>query len=163
MSTPGPVPRPIELSQRLGDPGKRLPKDARSAPIGESITYAEPPEDMPTEGQLLWKEVLPVLANYGGLRSVDLPALKSMCLMWARAERLHKVLNEQGYFSQGSTGQMVAHPALKEERESRQAFLRHAEQFGLTWIARSRLGLSEATRHAVLAGLEGQVGSNPRG
>jgi P27 family predicted phage terminase small subunit len=154
---------PIEIKQRLGDPGHRLPKDARSAEIGESITPTAPPLDLPPEGQELWMEVLPVLANYGGLRSVDLPALKGMCQLWAMAERAQQTLNEQGYFTQGSTGQMVAHPAYKIVLETRAAFLKHAEQFGLTWIARSRLGLNEATRHAVLAGLEGKLGANPRG
>lgn len=163
MGQRGPAPMPIELKQRLGDPGHRLPKGAKSAEVGESITPVEPPADIPPEGQAMWMEVLPVLSHYGGLRTVDLPALKSMCLMWARAEKANQVLNEQGYFTQGSTGQMVEHPAIRMERDARMAFLRHAEQFGLTWIARSRLGLSEATRSAVLAGLEASVGSNPRG
>lgn len=108
-------------------------------------------------------DVLPVLARYGGLRNVDLPALKGMCIFWAQAERLQIVLNEQGYFSQGSTGQMVEHPAFKMHQSAREAFLKHAREFGLTWIARSNLGLSEATRTAVLAGLEGEIGTNPRG
>lgn len=163
MAKPGPAPMPIELRQRLGDPGHRLPKGAQSADIGETIEPVKPPDDLPEEGKALWIEVLPTLARYGGLRSVDLPALKSMCALWARAERAAAVLNKQGYFTQGSTGQMVAHPAVKMEMEARTAFLRHAEQFGLTWIARSKLGLSEATRSAVLAGLEGKVGANPRG
>lgn len=154
---------PIELALRLGDPGHRLPKDARSADIGESIEPVAPPQDLPPEGQELWMEVLPVLSNYGGLRSVDLPALKGMCQLWAMAERAQTSLNKQGYFTTGSTGQMVAHPAIKVVLEARNAFLRHAEQFGLTWIARSKLGLSEATRGAVLAGLEGKIGANPRG
>ena len=163
MAKPGPAPMPIELRKRLGDPGHRLPKEAESAQIGDELEPVAPPADMPEQGKILWMEVLPVLARYGGLRTVDLPALKSMCLLWARAERAAQVLNEQGYFTQGSTGQMVAHPAVKMEQEARMLFLRHAEQFGLTWIARSKLGLSEATRSAVLAGLEGKVGANPRG
>jgi P27 family predicted phage terminase small subunit len=130
LADPGPTPMPIELRKRLGDPGHRLPKNAESAPIGETIEPVAPPEDLPPEGQALWREVLPVLANYGGLRMVDLPALKSMCVLWARAERAAAVLNEQGYFTQGSTGQMVAHPAVKMESEARMLFLRHAEQFG---------------------------------
>jgi len=154
---------PIPLKRRLGDPGHRLPKDARDAEIGESIEPVEPPEDLPQPGKDMWMEVLPVLARYGGLRSVDLPALKSMCRMWATAELAAEVLNEQGYFTAGSTGQMVAHPAVRLEMDARNAFLRHAAEFGLTWIARSKLGLSEATRSAVLAGLEGKIGTNPRG
>lgn len=157
---------PIELKQRLGDPGHRLPKDARSAEIGdkiENVKAVKAPADLPPEGKALWEEVLPVLSHYGGLRTVDLPALKSMCQMWARAERAAAVVNEQGMFTQGSTGQMVPHPAIKIESEARSMFLKHAQEFGLTWIARSRLGLQEATRNAVLAGLEGKVGANPRG
>lgn len=160
---------PIELRQRLGDPGHRTPKDAKSAEIGTEVSEANiseviaPPPDLPKPGQELWMEVVPVLAHYGGLRTADLPAIKSMCSLWATAEMALAVLNEQGRFTAGSTGQMVAHPAVKMEQDARSMFLRHAEQFGLTWIARSKLGLSEATRSAVLAGLEGALGHNPRG
>lgn len=160
---PGPAPMPISLAQRLGDPGHRLAKDAKEAEIGESIEIVAPPADLPEDGQKMWMDVLPVLARYGGLREVDLPALKSMCRLWAIAEDSAKVLNEQGHYTTGSTGQMVAHPAIKVEQEARMGYLRHASEFGLTWIARSRLGLSEATRNALLAGLEGKVGANPRG
>lgn len=154
---------PIELKQRLGDPGKRLPKDAASAEIGETMEPVAPPDDIPVQGKDLWMEVLPVLARYGGLRTVDLPALKAMCMAWARAEICADILNRQGYFSKGSTGQTIPHPAFKMEQDARSVFLKFAEQFGLTWISRSKLGLSEATRSAVLAGLEGKIGANPRG
>lgn len=155
-------PMPLELAHRLGDPGHRN-KGVASAEVGNSITPVAPPKTIPPEGQELWHEVLPVLAKYGGLRDVDLPALEGMCIHYARAKRLEAVVNKQGYFSTGSTGQMVVHPGIKEAREERAAFLRIAKEFGLTWISRSALGLSEATRSAVLAGLEGQIGTNPRG
>lgn len=153
---------PLELAHRLGDPGHRN-RGIESADIGSSIEVVAPPETLPPEGQRMWEDVLPVLAKYGGLREVDLPAIYAMCLHWARAQRLSEVANRQGYFTQGSTGQMVIHPAVKESREEMSAYLKYAREYGLTWIARSALGLSEATRSAVLAGLEGQIGSNPRG
>lgn len=157
-------PKPIELKRRLGDPGKHLPAGVNeSAQIGDEIVPIEPPDDLPPEGADLWREVLPTLAKYGGLRSIDLPALKAMCIAWARAQRASAVLDKQGYFTTGSTGQMVAHPAMKVEQEYMSVFLRYATEFGLTWIARSRLGLNEATRQAILSGMDKNLGANPRG
>lgn len=158
----GPAPMPIELAHRLGDPGHRN-RDVQPADVGTSIDVIDPPDSLPPEGQDMWRDVLPTLAKYGGLRDVDLPAIYAMCTHWARAQRLTAVLNEQGYSQTGSTGQMVTHPFLRESREEFAAYLRYAREFGLTWIARSQLGLSEAHRSAVLAGLEGDIGSNPRG
>jgi P27 family predicted phage terminase small subunit len=154
-------PKPIELKKKLGDPGKRLPKDAKSVEL-DRISEVRPPDDLLPEGRELWEEIMPVFERYGALNSTDLPAIKAMCTAWARGQRLARVLDEQGYFSQGSTGQMVEHPAAKMEREYMAVFLRYASEFGLTWIARSRLGLTEATRQAIMRGMDANLGANPR-
>jgi P27 family predicted phage terminase small subunit len=160
---PGPAARPVELTRRLGNPGHRTGLPEQSAPIGNEVAETvEAPADLPPPGQDLWREVIPTLSKYGGLRSADLPALKAMCVAYARMVLAGQVLNAEGYFTLGSTGQQVAHPAFKMEQEASATFLRYAQQFGLTWLARSNLGLSEATRQQVLAQMGQTVGKNPR-
>lgn len=85
-----------------------------------------------------------------------------MCVAYARMVMAGQVINQEGAFTLGSTGQMVAHPAWKMEQEASANFLRYAQQFGLTWLARSNLGLTEATRQTLLAQMDRTVGKNSR-
>lgn len=158
---PGPPPRPVELTRRLGNPGHRSNLPAESAPLGDAIVSAEPPPSLPPYGRALWDEVVPILARYS-LRSTDLPAIEAMCQAYARMKQATDVINRQGLFSLGSTGQMVEHPAFKIEQQASRTFLTYAAQFGLTWVARSNLGLTEATRADILTKMEDRMGAQPR-
>jgi P27 family predicted phage terminase small subunit len=92
------------------------------------------------------------------LDGLDQPALEAACLRYARAKQAARIVDEQGPISTGSTGQLVAHPAIQIERESFTAFLRFAEQYGLTASARTRLGLSEMRRRAMTDELTERIG-----
>lgn len=158
---PGPPPRPVELTRRLGDPGHRGVGQAVSAPLGDEIIAAEAPAALPPHARALWDEVVPILSRWS-LRSTDLPAIEAMCMAYARMMQARDVINRQGLFSLGSTGQMVEHPAFKIEQQASRTFLSYAQQFGLTWVARSQLGLSEATRGAILSTMSEKMGASPR-
>ena len=49
-------------------------------------------------------------------------------------------------------------PALRVERDAWQAFLRFAEQYALTPVARTRLGLAELHRRTLAEELDEQLG-----
>jgi phage terminase small subunit len=49
------------------------------------------------------------------------------------------VLRKQSSFALGSTGQMVEHSAVAMERNAHMAYLRFAQEFGLTAAARARI------------------------
>jgi P27 family predicted phage terminase small subunit len=85
-------------------------------------------------------------------------AVEAMCTQWARAQQAGRVIAEQGHATLGSTGQIVEHPALSTERNAHQLFLRFAEQYALTPVARTRLGLAELERRSLAAEMDAALG-----
>ena len=144
--TSGRKPKPIEQKIREGNPGKRrLPVPIRTPP-GDRL---QRPDDLPKEGVELWDEVVDRLDAAGVLDQVDRSALIAMCIQWAAAVRLGRVIKEEGYFATGSTGQLVEHPAFAMQRASHAMFLRFAEQYAITPAARARVAASMRDRGSV--------------
>jgi P27 family predicted phage terminase small subunit len=151
----GPKPKPIEQRQREGNPGNRpLPEPVKLQP-GQIVK----PDDLPPAASKLWDDVVPVLEEARVLNRIDTAALLALCLQWHRAEQARVVLAKEGLFTFGSTGQIVEHPALGVERQAHQMFIRFAEQFGITPVARARIaaavhGVAAATMEEELEALE---------
>lgn len=99
----------------------------------------DPPDDLPHEAMSFWEDTVKLLCDTGAIHKADKSALIAMSIQWARAERARKVLADEGYFALGSMGQIVEHPALSVERQAHSMFLRFAEQYGLTPIAREKI------------------------
>ena len=100
---------------------------------------------------------MPRLAAVGILDRVDVPALIGMATAYDRMVKAGRVVNQEGFFARGSQGQLVAHPALKIERDSAQLLLKFNEQFGVTPVARVRLGLAELERQSLAQELMGDA------
>jgi P27 family predicted phage terminase small subunit len=138
----GRKPKPIETRRREGNQGKRkLP-----APIELPGGLAE--RNLPPAARQLWDELAPVLQHAGVLASVDAAAFESLCMSWQRACDARAVVEEEGLFSFGSMGQVIEHPALSIERNARAEFLKFAEQFGITPVARARIAAAAAMAQA---------------
>lgn len=132
----GRKPKPTEQKRREGNAGKRkLPEPVQIAPVSGLAR----PDDLPAEALQLWDDIVDRLHGAGILDLVDRPALTALCVQWARAERARKVLAQEGFFTIGSMGQLVEHPALSIERQAHALFLRFAEHYGLTAAARARI------------------------
>jgi P27 family predicted phage terminase small subunit len=145
----GRKPKPAEIRRLEGNPGHRpLPEPVHigGRPIAE---IPEPPEALPADARDAWHEVVPRLQEVGILDHVDRLALEAMCVQWARAKQAGKVVAREGLIALGSTGQFVEHPALNVERQAHQMFLKFAEHYALTPIARTRLGLAELQRRSL--------------
>ena len=82
-------------------------------------THVVKPRGMPQDAQRAWDLIVPPLERLGVL---DGPALEAMCLMYARASMAGRLLAEQGPLTTGSTGQLVAHPAVQIERDPSSPF-----------------------------------------
>jgi P27 family predicted phage terminase small subunit len=108
-----------------------------------------PPADLPPEALEFWSDTVDLLCNTGIVHMADRSALIALSVQWARAERARKVLFEEGYFALGSMGQIVEHPALAIERSAHAMFLRFAEQYGLTPIAREKIQSSLEKRQTM--------------
>jgi P27 family predicted phage terminase small subunit len=139
------MPEPVVLSAKL-DP----------------LNLPEPPDDMPEEGVELWEDVLPWLVQVNVIQTIDLPSFTQMCRVFATAERARKVVDEQGYFALGSGGQISEHPAMKVLQTSQMMFLRHAGEFGMTTMARTRLGLMDVQRRSIQQDMDWTLGPSTR-
>ena len=152
----GRKPKPVEVRKREGNPSKRpLPEPVRVGGIPDALA---PPDDLLPTAKDFWNEVIPVLAKVGILDVVDRAALEMMSTQYARAKQAGRVLAEQGALTKGSTGQLVEHPAMATERNAINTFLRFAEQYALTPVARTRLGLAELERQSMLSEMAQEYG-----
>lgn len=141
-----PSPRPVVLAPRI-----------------TQYDRPEPPTDLPPEGRELWDISVEALIDLNAAQMIDVPALRMMCRAYARAERSAQVLDKQGYFARGSTGQIVEHPAVRVYEKASNEFLRYATEFGITTLARTRLGLLDVTRRSLSEDLDVRtLGRNPR-
>jgi P27 family predicted phage terminase small subunit len=151
----GPKPKPIEQRRREGNPSNRkLPTE-----VALRETGIAKPADLPAAASKLWDDVVPVLEEARVLNRIDTAALTALCVQWHRAEQARQVLAAEGLFALGSTGQVTEHPALAVERQAHMMFIRFAEQFGITPVARARIaaavqGVATATMEEELEALE---------
>lgn len=123
---------------------------------------AEPPDDLPADGKKLWREDVTRLLEVGIIDRVDRAGLEMMCTAYARAKQAGRVLKAEGLFTGGSRGQLREHPAVAIERNAWLIFFRVANDYALTPVARTRLGLAEVGRRTLSAELEDKLGRRER-
>ena len=150
----GRPPKPSEIRRREGNPGHRpLPEviliSGRPA-LGE---LDEPPAHLSKDARDFWSTTVARLIESGIVDRVDIPALEQLATQYARIRQAQRVIASDGHYIRGSVGQLRESPALKIEREATILFLRLAENFGLTPVARARLGLAEMSRRTLAAEL----------
>ena len=158
----GRPPKPTEQKLREGNPGKRkLPEPVKveGRPLPESL---QAPEHLAPEAKEAWDRIVPTLEQVGILDGVDMMALEAMVTQWARAKQAGRVVDEFGHAALGSTGQLVEHPALGTERAAMSLFLKFAEHYALTPVARTRLGLAEIQRKTMQQEISDKYGQPAR-
>lgn len=155
----GRKPKPAEQRKAEGNPGKRpLPEPLLVAGRPTLEEMHEPPEHLPPDAQEFWRDSIVRLIEVGIIDRVDGPALEQLAMQYARIRGAQRVIAEAGYFAKGSTGQIREHPALKIEREATSMFLKLAEHYALTPIARTRLGLAELHRRSLQSEMASGLG-----
>lgn len=120
--------------------------------------FDQPPDDLPHDAQHFWRDTVSRLVEVGMLDLVDSAALRMLATQYARWRQAGRVVAADGHFARGSVGQLREHPALKIEREAHVLYLKTAEQFGLTPMARTRLGLAELHRRSLHSEMEHALG-----
>lgn len=155
----GPKPKPVEQREREGNPSKRpVPTPVLVAGRPDLDELAEPPAHLPPEAQEFWRDSIQRLTAVGIIDRVDVPVLEQLATQYARVRQAQAVIAKKGMFSKGSKGQLREHPALKIEREATRTFLSLAEQYALTPVARTRLGLAELHRRSLSQELADRLG-----
>lgn len=140
MGVPGRKPKPNEIKELAGNPGKR---PLNNSPKPRPVAPKMPRGILPPEARKLWREVVPKLERLGVVTEVDGPALLLMCLHYAMAVRAARTLKDAGITVRDTNGVERKHPALQILRDNSSAWRQYAEQFGLTPSARSRLNIPE--------------------
>jgi len=152
----GRPPKPVEQRIAEGNPGRRpLPEPVRPAPVHKA---PEPPDHLDKDAKAFWNEAVPVLYEVGILDKVDTAALEMAATAYSRFREAKRVIDKKGILSRGSAGQVVEHPALSTERASQQMYLRFADQYALTPVARTRLGLAELHRRSLVQEMNDAIG-----
>jgi P27 family predicted phage terminase small subunit len=155
----GRKPKPIEQRQREGNSGNRpLPETTLVAGRPEKHELADPPDHLPNDAKGFWRESVARLIEVGIVDRVDVPVLEQMSVQYARIRQAQRVLAEDGHYTRGSVGQLRPHPALKIEQDATALFLKMAEQYALTPVARTRLGLAELHRRSLQDEISGALG-----
>lgn len=135
------APVPIERKRALGNPGKRpLPR----VPAEAEAPSFEPPPPPPLLDQLgreLWARVWG--ASWQWLKvDVDVVVLERYCVLYSQWHTCSVVLAAEGYTTEGSTGQQVAHPLLAVQRQVEASLKSCETKLGLTPADRVGLGLA---------------------
>ena len=152
----GPKPKPVEQRRLEGG------SDVSHRTMPEPLLVAgrpeheldEPPRDLPPVARRYWRKTIRRLVEVGMIDLVDEAALRMLASQYARWDAAAKVVNKEGVVSAGYMGQPVEHPAVRVERNATILYLRAAEQFGLTPMARTRLGLAELHRRSLHAEMD---------
>lgn len=137
MGRRGPPPEPTALKLLKGNPGKRAINHAEPQPA--KATSRRVPTSLPPAGKTLWKVLVPELERLNLLTKIDDATLHGACLNYARALQAGALVKKQGLTIVTDKGFVIQHPAVSIERNSWQAWLRFATQFGLTPSARSSI------------------------
>lgn len=157
MPITGPKPTPIEL--RKADGSYRPDRHGQPPSLGAiPDDFIDPPDCLDDTAKELWRKAVPVLAEVGLISVVDSAALEMLCTQYARARQAARLIAEQGHLARGSMGQLTEHPAIRTEREAALTFLRFAEQYALTPVARTRLGLAEMQRRSLASDVASVLG-----
>jgi P27 family predicted phage terminase small subunit len=157
----GRKPKPVE--QRRLEGGRDVSHRAVAEPLlvagRPAHEFDEPPDDLPRDAREFWRSTVSRLIEVGMLDLVDDVALRMLSTQYARWCQAGRVVAVDGHFVRGSVGQLREHPAVKIEREAHGLFVKTAEQFGLTPMARTRLGLAELHRRSLHTEMEQALGS----
>ena len=156
----GRKPKPIEQRRLEGgaDVSHRVTPDVMLVAGRPADELDVPPVDLPLDAQEYWRDTVTRLVDSGMIDLVDDAGLRMLSTQYARWRQAGRVVDVDGHFARGSLGQLREHPAVKIEREAHGLYLKTAEQFGLTPMARTRLGLAELHRRSLHAEMAQALG-----
>lgn len=131
-------------------PGDLVPAAAPVVDVPEAPPF-DVPATLPPEGRDLFERVVAELTPRG-LRPVDLEALEIMCHSAYAHRKAREFVAKHGVMVQAN-GRIIPNPALKVARDEAAAYMRIAQEYGLTLAARLRLGLMQLAGESMLASL----------
>ena len=155
----GPQPKPTALKRFEGNPGKRKLNDAEPIPVGA----LKKPSHVTAAAAEEWERVVAAMPP-GFYTSADTSTLTVYVSAWVVYRKAVLIIEREGMFSIGSTGQMVPHPALAIIATQANIILKAADRLGMSPAARTRLQMPNAAPakskfEGLIAIKGGQIGS----
>lgn len=139
---PGPKPKPAEIRELEGNPGKRAIKRGPTA-AAASLT---PPDHLTPTAAKFWKKYSPTLSQLGLLTVVDVEAFAALCEAWAFMVVAKKSMRIRGTgdaevvtTDRAHGAEKRKHPAFTIYKQAEASYLNLAREFGMT--PSSRVGL----------------------
>src|SRR3990172_10937453 len=130
MGKRGPAPKPTELKELAGNPGKSpLPKPQ---PKPEGPLPLMPIDRLSELGQRTWIRLRTILEPIGLLTSADAENFEMLCRHYATAVEADEEVDDEGLTLTDRYGRVYRNPADKASLEHLAAFHRLAAHFGLT-------------------------------
>ena len=138
MGKRGPKPTP---SAKLRLVGSRKLENRQDEPKPE-LGVPSPPAWLSREASAEWKRVTPELARIGVLAQIDRAILVGYVESWSDFHAAVQAVRDSGTIFTTPNGHIAKHPNVTVLNESRMAFLRFAQELGLSPSARARLAAS---------------------
>ena len=136
----GRPPKPTAIKKLTGNPGKRAL--SKNEPQPERVIPAMP-RGLLKYARQFWKAHAERLGQLGLLTEADGGAFTMMATHYALARLALDDIQAYGLSRLDKNGAVRKNPMLQVWRENSAAYLRYAQQFGLTPSARGRLNIPE--------------------
>jgi P27 family predicted phage terminase small subunit len=161
----GPPPTPTILKIMRGNPGKRRLPNEPQPTIPEKCP--EPPPHIVGYAADLWWEVAPGLHVMGLLTRLDVPAFSVFCYSYGQWRTACEVLARMADRDEATHGLLIRtvdgnakrNPLVKIASDAAEDMLRAANEFGLTPIARARLGAAGYAPSSPPSKFDGLIGN----
>ena len=141
---PGPAPKPLEVKQGMGNPGKRAMKTAPARVDG----VPDMPSTFKGAARTCWEWVVDLLRQRGQLTLDSRPSLVALCECYAEREKLRKHIERKGHFQNitSTTGDKVEklRPAVPAYQDADRRYRAWLVEFGLTDASRGKVQVNPA-------------------
>lgn len=140
----GRKPTPLHLKLIRGNPGKH-PLHAEPVPT-PTATVPDAPQFLAPYAVDEWNRVAPDLHRLGLLTPLDLTCFAAYCQSFARWRTSEEAVADAAMIVPASSGAAAVNPLLRIARNAAADMVRFAGEFGLTPVARARLGSAPSSR-----------------
>jgi P27 family predicted phage terminase small subunit len=135
----GPQPKATTLKRLEGNPGKRKLNDAEPIPVG----VLKKPSFVTDVAAEEWDRIIAAMPP-GFYTPADTSTLTVYVCAWAMHRNAVLIIEREGMFSTGATGQTIAHPAIAIITTQAAIILKAGDRLGMSPAARTRLQMPNA-------------------
>lgn len=138
-------PKPTELKELLGNPGRRPLNRLEPKPEGRATC----PRHLSKEARREWRRVAGGLERMGLLKAVDRAALAGYCVAWARHVEAEIKIAQYGMMVKTPNGHLQQSPFITVSNRAMDLMRQFAGEFGMTPSSRSRIVTEDAHRSEI--------------